>query len=265
VSSRFQLKLRLPNSIHRVSLSYIPNWDQFNSYLSTDFFKGNIVPVSVEYKDDENDMITISCQVEWEELVNSHKEKLVNLWIKPKPIISSSTISPSEDSDAESLKQQDEIVKQQNLKNQELEEKAKQEALKLQQEELKKQRELEDKAKQEALKIQQDLEEKAKQEELKKQQAEKHRICVETLKEMEKEIKVKEQEQVPKKDEKNTKPIPVYNFVQKANNNKYIKQYSSKLQTLYEAGFIDIERNLYLLVTFNGNIEAVIEKLLELK
>jgi len=254
--SRFQLKLRLPNSIHRVSLSYIPNWDQFNSYLSTDFFKGNIVPVSVEYKDDENDMITISCQVEWEELVNSHKEKLVNLWIKPK--ISSSTISPSEDSDAESLKQQ-------NLKNQELEEKAKQEALKLQQDELKKQRELEDKAKQEALKIQQDLEEKAKQEELKKQQAEKHRICVETLKEMEKEIKVKEQEQLPKKDEKNTKPLPVYNFVQKANNNKYIKQYSSKLQTLYEAGFIDIERNLYLLVTFNGNIEAVIEKLLELK
>jgi len=48
-----------------------------------------------------------------------------------------------------------------------------------------------------------------------------------------------------------------------ASNNHYIKLYSPKLQTLYEAGFQDIQRNLYLLITFNGNIDTVIDKLLQ--
>jgi len=257
---RFQLKLRLPDSIRRVSLTYIPNWNQFNSYLSNDLFNGNIFPVSVEYKDDENDMITISSQVEWEELVKSHEGKLVILWIKPKPIISSTSIPQLEDPEA--LKRKEEILKQALKKQQE-------EFLKIQEEALKKQlMELEEKAKQEALITreeelkQQELEEDIP-EEYKKQQAEYHRSCVEMLKEMEKEIKVKE-EQVTKKEEKNfnTRPVP---GAKKVNNNKYIKKYSSKLQTLFEAGFTDIERNLYLLVTFNGNVVTVIERLLELQ
>jgi len=58
------------------------------------------------------------------------------------------------------------------------------------------------------------------------------------------------------------KPLPKPTVQQKNNNNHYIKQYAAKLQTLYEAGFIDIERNLYLLITFNGNLDTVINKLL---
>jgi len=222
-------------------------------------FNGNVIPITVEYKDEENDMITISSQVEWDELVKSHQGTLVNLWIKSKALNSSGTIPQAQDS--ESHKHQEEMTQLEALKKQqiELEEIAKLEAVKKQQTEeaLKKQRT------EEALKKQQkELEEKAKQAEFKKQQSEKHRICVEKLKEMEKDIKVKE-EQLSKKEEQNTKPsVPV---LKKDNNNKFIKQYSSKLQTLFEAGFTDIERNLYLLITFNGNVESVIEKLLQLK
>jgi len=46
------------------------------------------------------------------------------------------------------------------------------------------------------------------------------------------------------------------------NNNEYIKIYKDKLQKLWELGFTDVQRSLYLLITFNGDVETVIEKLL---
>jgi len=45
-------------------------------------------------------------------------------------------------------------------------------------------------------------------------------------------------------------------------NNKYVKQYATQLKLLYEAGFCDLKRNLYLLITFHGDINTVIDRLL---
>jgi len=46
-------------------------------------------------------------------------------------------------------------------------------------------------------------------------------------------------------------------------NNEFIKKYADKLRSLWELGFTDVQRNLYLLISFNGDFDTVIEKLLE--
>jgi len=83
----------------------------------------------------------------------------------------------------------------------------------------------------------------------------KYLLCLEKLKLMEEEIEEKEKKTNPFPKPAKTPTI--------SSQNHYIKLYAPKLQTLYEAGFQDIQRNLYLLITFNGNIDTVIDKLLQ--
>jgi len=45
-------------------------------------------------------------------------------------------------------------------------------------------------------------------------------------------------------------------------NSVQIKKYQSQLSKLHELGFCDHKRNLHLLMTFNGNIDSVIDNLL---
>jgi hypothetical protein len=45
-------------------------------------------------------------------------------------------------------------------------------------------------------------------------------------------------------------------------NSIHIKKYKPQLAQLHELGFEDHKRNLHLLMTFNGNIDSVIDNLL---
>jgi len=45
-------------------------------------------------------------------------------------------------------------------------------------------------------------------------------------------------------------------------NSIQIKKYQDKLAKLHELGFRDHKRNLHLLMTFNGNIDSVIDNLI---
>jgi len=249
------------------------------------------MPVRVEYKDEENDLITITSQVEWDEFIKSHQGKLANLWIKshganslllPAEQLGATVDIKQKEEDLKNKQLEEEKAAEEALRKKEEEEKAAEEELRKNEAELaeklrkqhleeeeeekaleeelrKKEEELSEKLKKRAEDMKTDRkkqeEEKARKEELKKIQDAKHKICLEKLKEMEKQIKAKE-EQI-----NNTTATPAL----KANYNQYIKQYSAKLQNLHEAGFTDMQRNLYLLITFNGDMATVIDQLLGVK
>jgi len=248
MNSRLQIKIRTGDSIRRYSFDKPPSWKSFIDHLTTHLypeacFQGP-VPFKVEYKDDEDDLVTIDSEEEWQEMLKYKISNLVTLFIKELP-----------GNLQDALKRQEEIKKQEEEQKrvQEVEEQRRRE------EELRnKEEELKRKQLEEAEQLR-----RKQEEELKQQEEEKYLLYLEKLKLMDQEIeeieKVKEKgKKVPSTRVPHSPPVSQNN-----NRNNYIKLYAQKLQTLYEAGFQDIERNLYLLITFNGNIDTVIDKLLQ--
>jgi len=67
----------------------------------------------------------------------------------------------------------------------------------------------------------------------------------------------------PEKKPSPPKTVPAPLPITMTMNNEFIKKYADKLRSLWELGFTDVQRNLYLLISFNGDFDTVIEKLLE--
>jgi len=288
MSSRFQVKIHTEDSIRRYSFDKPPSWRSFIEHLTTHLFPRALtssISFRVEYRDDENDTITLDSEEEWQEMLKQKSNQLVQLYLKTSAAMISTVTelkpSPFSEKLVDLELKQSELLKQEELKKQELEvrkkvelnileeELKKQEEIKRQveeqklQEEIKKQEE-EELKKQEEIKRQ--LEEELRQEEIKKQEEKKkveeeHRLLIEKLKLKEKEIREMEKLQQPTVASP-SQPIPVPKPTAMANNNEYIRIYKEKLQKLWELGFKDVQRNLYLLITFNGDVEPVIEKLL---
>jgi hypothetical protein len=285
MSSRFQVKIYTEDSIRRYSFDKPPSWQAFIEHLSTHLFPRALpssISFRVEYRDDENDTITLDSEEEWQEMIKQKPNQLVSLFLKSSPVISTVTelrypLLPEKLVDLE-LKQS-ELLKQEEIKKQELDFRKKQELNKLE-EELKKQEEIkrqveeqkrtQKKLEEEEEELKKKVEEHLRLEELKKVEEKKkveeeHRQLKEKLKMKEKEIREMEKLQQPGP-QVSSSPKPIPKPLPKPtvglNNNEYIKIYKDKLQKLWELGFTDVQRSLYLLMTFNGDVETVIEKLL---
>jgi len=256
MNSRLQVKIRTGDSIRRYSFDKPPSWQAFIEHLTTHLYPEacfpGVLPFKVEYKDDEDDLVTIDSEEEWQEMLKYKISNLVTLFIKELPVNILDGLKRQEE-----LKKQEEDLKRQQLEEEEI--KRKEEEERRREEELKKQKEREE---EEELRRKQE-------EELKKQEEEKYLLYLEKLKLMDKEIEEIEKEKKEKKAK--IPPAPPSEAVSTTtnnnnnnnNSNNYIKLYAQKLQIPYEAGFLNIERNLYLLITFNGNIDTVIDKLLQ--
>jgi len=292
MSSRFQVKIHTDDSIRRYSFDKPPSWQAFIEHLTTHLFPRALpssVSFRVEYRDDENDTITIDSEEEWQEMIKQKHNQLIQLFLKTSAVMISTITElkplPLSEKLVDLALKQAELLKQEELKKQELELRKKEELNKLE-EEFKKQEEIkkqvEEQKRQEEIKKQEDelkqqeeeelktqVEEELRQEEIKKQEEKKkveeeHRQLKEKLKLKEKEIREIEKLQQPTVASPSQvkpvpKPLPKPTAI---SNNEYIRIYKEKLQKLWELGFKDVQRNLYLLITFNGDVETVIEKLL---
>lgn len=292
MNSRLQVKIRTNDSIRRYSFDQPPTWKAFLEHLKTHLYPdaasgvlSSQLPFRVEYKDDEDDLVTIDSDEEWKEMLKYQNSNLVTLFIKELP-----QNFREKGIEVDVKRQEEEIKKQEDEERrraQEEKRKAEEEEEIRREEEEKRQRVLELKRKAVAEEIQREEEEKKRKEEEKRIEEEKRKsqelnqkeesqkpqtdleksdateeekylLCLEKLKLMEQEIEDKQNSKKPARTSKSTPSL-----ITAQSKNQYIKLYAPKLHTLYEAGFQDIQRNLYLLITFNGNLDTVIDKLLQ--
>jgi len=259
MNSRLQVKIRAGDSYRRYSFDQPPSWKTFIDHLKSHLYPDDALclPFRVEYKDEEDDLVTIDSEEEWQEMLNYKNTNLVTLFIKELP----ANHNLLEMQRQEELKRQEEIRKQEEIRREEEERKRQEEILKMREEEKRVRVEEEERRKEE--------EERKKEEERKRQEEEKRKIRDEEERKREdllfkeEERKLKESKQKEEEEakyllcleklklmelEREEKPphkrglwgIRQSNTLPADNKNHYIKIYAPKLHTLYEAGFQDI-------------------------
>jgi len=298
----WRVKIRTTESIRRYSFPQAPTWDVFKAHVISQIIQtnSNIPPpeliLRLEYIDDENDTVTISSEEEWKEMINQKQNgSLVTIFLRgwenvPKEVIVRPEINIEElmrreeqtlqeiqrkldlklkerleeekkRQDEEELKRLEEEKKllaeeEQKRITEELkyfeEIQLKEAALRFQEEERKRQERI--KRHEEKLKLKEEAKRRA--EEIKRK-GEEIKRKVEELKQEKKRRDEQKREEERIKEEKRQKAAALHQ-----QNSIQIKKYESQLAKLHELGFREHKRNLHLLMTFNGNIDSVLDNLL---
>jgi len=242
--SRFQIKIFLgPANIRRYSFDKPPTWSGFFESFKL-LFRAEYLPQNIykfSYLDPEGDKIVIDSDAEWQEMLYLFKsETLIKVYVEE---TGTQTVCIEEkerrEIEEKARRETEEKEKRETENNRrDAEEKARKEA------EEKLRRETVEKAKREAEeKARREAEEKAKREAEEKARKESE---VKARKEAEEKARKEAEEKAKRETE----------------NNAVIQKYTPQLKQLHELGFQDVTRNLKLLVTFNGNLENVINTLL---
>jgi len=88
MQARFQVKIRTNDSIRRYSFPEVPTWTAFKEHVNSQILHTYNLQVEdiilcLEYKDDENDTVTVSSKEEWKEMLNQkHNSSLVSLFLR---------------------------------------------------------------------------------------------------------------------------------------------------------------------------------------
>jgi len=292
---RFQIKIFFgDNNIRRYSFDKSPTWNGFFDSFKQ-LFRVEYNPQRryvFYYFDPENDRIVLDSESEWQEMLHLFKgTSILKIHVKEE-VVNRKVI---EDEEKVKKEAEEKVKKEAEEKaRKEAEEKAKKEA------EEKARKEAEEKAKKEAEeKARKEAEEKTKkeaevkarkdaQEKARKEAEEKKKLAEEKAKKLAEEKARKEAEEKARKEaeekalkeaeekalkeaeekvkkeaeEKACKEAEEKRKAEADKNSATVQKYSPQLRQLNELGFVDVNRNLKLLVTFNGKMEDVINTLL---
>jgi len=239
-----QVKIRTSDSIRRYSFGSTPNWSTFIEHLAQHFLyidHNNMKPdhiksdvnLKLEYIDNENDTVTINCEEDWKEMILQKKNStLVTLFLRSIELKHS---SPNSQIELETQHSEEPNLSTPASRNF-------------------------------SFLVDRNDTEPVKDKEFKKEVKEK--VEIEGVKEAELSSTSKNSAELLRKEielrkteaEKHNQNEELRKSA--ALHNKYVKQYAPQLKILYEAGFCDLKRDLYLLITFHGDLNTVIDRLL---
>jgi hypothetical protein len=309
-SSRFQVKIRTPDTIRRYSFSSPPSWSSFVEHLTLHIF---CVPpcfpsahIKISYYDDENDLVTIESEEEWQEMIRQKKTcPLISLFMNdlPKQFNFTPELSNHHSDNHVDLNRSEPVktdipeinnhpepvktdIPEINNRPEDLSTSTDPEKLNLP--EILNSPEENHPPTEELHPIETDLlsptKEDEKQEELKYTEALRQKL--EALKIQEEKLFLFQQKQESplrnmwtsklqafrnrkeqyrnRRKEEELKKREEEKQVSHSFQNTYLQKYNRELHHLYEAGFTDLQRNLYLLITFNGDLNHVIDSLAQI-